>query len=112
MVLIGLMKLNGAFWTEIINLVLISQQSDVGSVIMNLIALGVIASVDNIYAASLTNDEVRKSIGDRPPIYIFNEANGSGFVVNVLKTLYQSYYYYYMPLTMIIIVCFNSIQAQ
>jgi hypothetical protein len=104
------MKLNGAFWTEVINLVLISQQSDVGSVIMNFIALGVIASVDNIYAASLTNDEVRKSLDGRQPLQIVRgEGKGSGILVNILKTLYQSYYYYYMPLTVIIIVFVKSI---
>jgi hypothetical protein len=77
---------------------------------MNFIALGVIAEIDNIYAGSLVSDPIKKSIDGREPLLVRRDMNaGSGFFIGALKVCYQSYYYYYMPLTVVIIVCLNSL---
>lgn len=50
---ISLMKLLGAWFTEIMNIILICRQDKIMDAVMNFIALGVIAEIDNLYAARL-----------------------------------------------------------
>ena len=50
---IAMMKLLGAWLTESINIMLILKESTIKDIVMNLIALGVIAEIDNFYASRL-----------------------------------------------------------
>ncbi len=47
------MKLIGALLTEVVNIFLICSQNNIMDCVMNFIALGVIAEIDNLYASSL-----------------------------------------------------------
>ena len=47
---IACMKLCGALFTEIVNILLICNQRTIMDCVMNFIALGVIAEVDDLYA--------------------------------------------------------------
>ncbi len=51
--------MTGAIGTELINILLICTQDTVKDVIMNFIALGVIAEIDDLYAGSLYNNPVK-----------------------------------------------------
>jgi hypothetical protein len=51
--LIPFMKLCGSLFTECVNIFLICQQTTIMDCVMNFIALGVIAEIDNLYAARL-----------------------------------------------------------
>jgi len=51
---IGLMKFLGVFFTEIVNIYLIAINDDISDVIMNFIAFGVIADIDDIVGSSIT----------------------------------------------------------
>lgn len=48
-----MMKLFGAWITELVNIMLILNENKVKDIVMNLIALGVIAEIDNFYASRL-----------------------------------------------------------
>ena len=50
-----MMKLLGAWMTEGVNILLICKQDSIMEVVMNFIALGVIAEIDNLYASRLTD---------------------------------------------------------
>lgn len=50
---ISMMKLTAAWSTEVMNIILICRQDNVMEAVMNFIALGVIAEIDNFYAARL-----------------------------------------------------------
>lgn len=52
-VLITLMQFFGAVFTEVININVICAQSTIMDSVMNFIALGVIAEIDDFYAGSL-----------------------------------------------------------
>ena len=52
--LIGLMKYLGALLTEIVNIYLIAISNDISDIIMNFIALGVIAEIDDIVGTSVS----------------------------------------------------------
>ena len=51
---IAMMKFLGVFFTEIVNIYLIAITSDISDVIMNFIAFGVIADIDDIVGSSIT----------------------------------------------------------
>jgi hypothetical protein len=56
---------------------------------MNFIALGVIAEIDNIYAGSLSNDPIKKTLESREPLVIRkNEGYRDGIFMASLKTAY------------------------
>ena len=50
---ISLMKLAGALMTEVVNILLICKQITIMDVVLNFIALEVIAQIDNFYFDSL-----------------------------------------------------------
>lgn len=62
MVITSIMQFIGALATEIICIVLICQQGSVQDVIMNFIALGVIAEIDDIYAGTLYQNRIKQEI--------------------------------------------------
>eukprot|EP00351_Strombidinopsis_sp_SopsisLIS2011_P003975 CAMPEP_0116879908 /NCGR_PEP_ID=MMETSP0463-20121206/11764_1 /TAXON_ID=181622 /ORGANISM="Strombidinopsis sp, Strain SopsisLIS2011" /LENGTH=51 /DNA_ID=CAMNT_0004529811 /DNA_START=1903 /DNA_END=2058 /DNA_ORIENTATION=- len=45
--------MTAAIFTEIVSIAVISTQNDAMSVVMNYIALGIIAEIDNLYADSM-----------------------------------------------------------
>lgn len=51
--LIALCQMTSAIFTEICSIAVISTQNDSMSVVMNYIALGIIAEIDNLYADSM-----------------------------------------------------------
>ena len=56
---IGIMKLSGTLFTEIINILLICSQTTVMNCVLNFIALAVIAEIDDMYAASLKDLDLK-----------------------------------------------------
>jgi hypothetical protein len=62
MLTLGVMQLIGAVGTEIVNITLICQQTNAQDIIMNFIALGVIAEIDDIYANTLYNNTFKNRI--------------------------------------------------
>ena len=59
---ISVLKFVGALATEIINLLLICQQTSSMDCVMNFIALGVIADIDNLYASSLKSLRIKEAL--------------------------------------------------
>ena len=84
--LISLMQLSSALGTEIINIALICAQDTVKDVIMNFIALGVIAEIDNFYAGTLTNNPIKNQIGD-VALDFESEEDEAGDRIKVVKNL-------------------------
>eukprot|EP00347_Sterkiella_histriomuscorum_P012935 403366655 len=118
MMIISLMQFLGAFGTEVVNIFLICQQNTVQDVIMNFIALGVIAEIDDIYANTLYNNEIKNKleageisllIKDHKPVHAFyaSRLNPITWIHGILRCFYECYYYYFMPFTVIILTFFS-----
>eukprot|EP00347_Sterkiella_histriomuscorum_P003827 403362788 len=111
MISISLMQLISALATEVISIILICSQDTVQNVIMNFIALGVIAEIDDIYARSLYQNKIKQEIEEGVTLQIdeLNPARPeyksmcqfSFIIYKALRTAYESYYYYFMPFTVI-----------
>ena len=108
------MQFLGAIGTEMINIFLICQQDSVQNVIMNFIALGVIAEIDNIYADTLYNNASKKEIEDETVSLMINDRKParpnynsrfrpSTWAHGILRLFYECYYYYFMPFTVIVL---------
>ena len=120
MLLISLMQFVASLATETINILLICAQDDVQDILMNYIALGVIAEIDDYYASTQTNDPIKNIVED-VELTINEEAFKaervdsewrmiSTWIYKVfMRTFYQSYYFYFMPLTVIIISYFYQV---
>lgn len=61
---VALMQMCGAVATEVINIILICSHDSTKDVIMNLLAFGVIAEIDDYYADSLKNSFTRELISE------------------------------------------------
>ena len=111
--MIACMKLCGALFTEIVNILLICNQKTIMECVMNFIALGVIAEVDDLYAKSLKNVRIKEALEEDnlPKIY-------KGGTKNFEKTLFIYFqrlifflgkfffvviYYYFMPFTTVVL---------
>jgi hypothetical protein len=80
-------------------------------VIMNFIALGVIAEIDDFYAGSLTDFPLKDALKEPPMIkrsskqITFSERSAFmkfvRFFYRTLRVLYASYYYYFMAFTVV-----------
>ena len=100
------MKLYGALFTEIINLLLICGQETVMDCIINYIALGAISQIDNYYAAALTKFPLKKALED-PLVYEnfvhvpFCQRDKAGkfmrLIVKGQRIIYISMYFYFTP---------------
>jgi hypothetical protein len=105
--IIAFMKLCGALFTEVVNILLICNQKTIMECVMNFIALGVIAEVDDLYAQSLRNVRISEALEEDklPKVY-------KGGTKNFEKTLFIYFqrlifwigkfffvviYYYFMP---------------
>ena len=87
---------------------------------MNFIALGVIAEIDNIYAGTLYNSASKKEIEDetvnlqvndkKPARHYYNSRlRPSTWLHGVLRLFYESYYYYFMPFSVLVITFFSDL---
>lgn len=80
---------------------------------MNFIALGVIAEIDDIYAGSLYHNKIKQEIEEGLTLEVkehapVKEEYRSKFrfvfiLYKLLRTLYATYYFYFMPFTVIIV---------
>ena len=61
---VALMQFLGALFTETINLLLICSLENTKEVIMNFIALGVIAEIDNYYFLALPSSNLTKRLDE------------------------------------------------
>jgi hypothetical protein len=61
---IAIMQFLGAFVTEIINILVICSSPTIMEVIMNFIALGAIAEIDNYYLGALPVCELKDALGN------------------------------------------------
>ncbi|CDW89402.1 UNKNOWN [Stylonychia lemnae] len=113
LITVSVMQFFSAFGTEHVNILLICTQYSVKDVIMNFIALGVIAEIDNIYARTLQNNSIKKKIEDPDYIPLNLEHTPTlgphkwYFPARVwhwiVMTFYQCYYYYFMPYTALLV---------
>lgn len=89
---------------------------------MNYIALGVIAEIDNYYAGTQNHDIVKKKIEEIELPVNEEELKRhhhhsewtllSTWVYKVfMRTFYQSYYFYFMPLTVIAVSYFFQVSS-
>lgn len=60
--MIATMQLSAAAFTELVNIVMICMQDNIMDCILNFIALGAIAQMDQIYFASLTKVPLKEAI--------------------------------------------------
>ena len=80
---------------------------------MNFVALGIIAEIDDLYASTLYQNRIKQEIEDGKELTIeddkpakseyMNKCYPSAIFHKILKTFYDSYYYYFMPFTILII---------
>lgn len=116
MVIISVMQFIGALGTELVNIFLICQQNSVRDVIMNFIALGVIAEIDDIYARTFYSSKIKNDIeggikliiNDKEPARseYTNPWRPTTIVHGITRTFYECYYYYFMPFSVIAITYF------
>ena len=66
--MVTLMQFYGAVFTEVINILSICTLGNSKDVIMNFIALGVIAEIDNFYLQALPSSNLKECLAS--PIYI------------------------------------------
>lgn len=118
MLLIAIMQLLGAVFTEGVNLFLICTLSDLKEIIINLIAFGAISEIDDFYAKSQRNSFLRflvtetrlnfQSIGNRKfDDLAINRLLPSKVCYHVLykliKMLYQAVYFYFVPFFVVLL---------
>ncbi|CDW76919.1 UNKNOWN [Stylonychia lemnae] len=119
MLLISLMQVVSAFATELLSILLICNQDSVSNVLMNFIALGVIAEIDDIYARSLYQNNIKEEIEsgftltireDQPVRQQYKRRCRIEFILyKIWRFLFEIYYYYFMPFTVIAITYFKEI---
>ena len=119
MIMISMLQLTAAFLTEVLSILLICSQDSVQNVLMNFIALGVIAEIDNIYARSLyqnaIKDEIEQGITltiteDQPVRQSYKSKCSILYLVYRLKRIiFEVLYYYFMPFLVIAITFIKEI---
>ena len=111
--LVALMQFLGAFLTEAINIVCICSQENTKEVIMNFIALGVIAEIDNYYLSALPESDLTSRL-ERPfaikipeeTIKFCDRELKTKVVYSIYKFLRLfevSFYYYFTPFIVLIL---------
>ena len=108
---IAIMQFIGAFFTEIINILVICSCPTIMDVIMNFIALGAISEIDNYYLASLSVCPLKEALGEplivtRKNSQIKHRPCKPMFVHIIYRTLrvFQvSFYYYFTPFLAVIL---------
>ena len=85
--MVALMQLVGAVFTETINILSICSLENTKEVIMNFIALGVIAEIDNYYLSALPPNQMRCRLEDPFEIKIrAKEINFFGTEISILRS--------------------------
>ncbi len=111
--LVALMQFLGAFLTETINIVSICSLENTKEVIMNFIALGVIAEIDNYYLSALPPSDLIKRLEEPFPIRAlsgkinFWDRKLNTKIVCVIYKFFKifevSFYYYFTPFIVLIL---------
>lgn len=93
-------------FTELINIILLCGQSDIMNTVVNFIALGAIAEIDNYYYDSLQRSPLKEFL-ENEPLKINNHglefserSRLSKFIrgnYKILRVFYVSFYYYFTP---------------
>jgi hypothetical protein len=99
-VVVALMQLTGALFAETINIILICGQQTVMDTVLNYIALGVIAEIDNYYCNSLPNKGFKTAVLESEPLTIkyrtrsikYKERLGSGKVIIIFYKMLRILY--------------------
>ena len=112
--LIALMQFIGAFFTEIINILVICSLPTIMEIIMYFIALGAISEIDNYYLASLSNCVLKEELscpliitkrGSRDYPRFWDRPKKTMLVqvmYRILRVFQVSCYYYFTPFLAII----------
>ena len=106
-IILGMMELSVAGFTELVNIVMICMQHTVMDCVLNFIALGTISQLDSIYANSLINEPIKKEVDEPLSIAsnlkapLFKERTCAGKLGYLLYKFwrlgYVSAYYYFTP---------------
>ena len=108
---IALMQLLGCIIAELLNIWLVCREDSVKDTLMNYIALGVIAEIDDIYGNSIQNDKLKDLIDCKIEVTntwssVTERSYGAWTVRTIYKVLrffYISVYFYFMPFMSIIL---------
>ena len=107
------MQVTVVIFTEFVNICVICNQTTAMDIIMNFIALGVIADIDNYYAGSLVNFPGKKCLENPPVIENFNiefksgqktRSLGAKFIRIIYLTIrmwFVCFYFYFMALLVV-----------
>jgi len=110
---IALMQITAAIFTEIINIAVISQSNTTIEVIMDYIALGIIAEIDTLFADRIQM-HIFKSIKESENWHPYKQyrdkelksrrdcCNKTYFIIfKVFKLIYACFYFYFFPFLVI-----------
>lgn len=111
--LVALMQFFGAVFTETINILSICSLENTKEVIMNFIALGVIAEIDNYYLSALPPSELIKRLEEPFEIKILSSEIkfwDRDLKTKIVRCIYKffrvfevSFYYYFTPFIVLIL---------
>ncbi len=111
--LVAIMQFFGAVFTETINILAICYLENSKEVIMNFIALGVIAEIDNYYLLALPPSELKKRLDEPFEIKILSRDIkfwDRDFKTKLVRCIYKlfrifevSFYYYFTPFIVLIL---------
>lgn len=108
--LIATMQFMGAFFTEIINILVICSLPTIMEIIMNFIALGAISEIDNYYLASLSICPLKCAL-EEPLVVTRKSSQLKGrpwkpmmvhVIYRALRVFQVSFYYYFTPFLAVI----------
>ncbi len=108
MLLVAFLQLISAILVETFNIYIICKQHSIEDIVLNYIALGFIAEIDNFYASALYKNEIKDAIGSKDlKIYLEKDESTlwepSNLIFKFFNALYHSYYYYFVPFSVILI---------
>lgn len=115
---VATMQFIGAIITEIINLVVICNETNPSNIVQNLLAFGVICQIDDFYVQSLKNNLAQGMLEEGVTLSFRKLGNTGRDVLDVnksccqwclikvfhlLQALYDSVYFYFMPYLAIVL---------
>ena len=108
MLLVAFLQLTSAILVESFNIYIICKQESIEDIVLNYIALGFIAEIDNFYASALYKNEIKEAISKNDiKIYLEKDESSllepSTLIYKFFNALYHSYYYYFVPFSVILI---------
>ena len=106
-ILISFMQQYAALYTELVNIILICGSPNILEVILNFVALWVIADIDDQYSEALQDFTLKKALRHKPVItnkskdIPFKNRNCKGKAIRIYyilnRIMYISFYYYFTP---------------